>query len=31
VSIEGSVLRAPERFPPNAEFLEYHRQKVFRP
>lgn len=31
VSIEGCALRVPERFRPDAEFLEYHRRKVFRP
>lgn len=31
VSIEGSPLRMPERFQPSAEFVEYHRQNIFRP
>lgn len=31
ISMEGACLRAPERFEPNKEFLEYHRQKIFRP
>ncbi len=31
VSIEGSPLRMPERFRPGSEFVEYHRQNIFRP
>jgi predicted restriction endonuclease len=30
ISVEGTPLRIPERFPPDVTFLEYHREKVFR-
>lgn len=31
LSVEDAQLRVPERFPPEKEFLECHRRKVFRP
>lgn len=31
ISMEGARLRTPERFPPNEEFLHYHRRNIFRP
>jgi predicted restriction endonuclease len=31
VSLESAQLRMPERFPPNQEFLEYHRRNIFLP
>lgn len=31
MSMEDAPLRMPERFPPDEEFLHYHRRKIFRP
>lgn len=31
ISVEGAPLRAPERFQPDMKFLDFHRQKIFRP
>jgi predicted restriction endonuclease len=30
ISMDGAPLQMPERFPPDATFLEYHRENVFR-
>jgi hypothetical protein len=31
MSMGGAPLRMPERFPPDAMFLDYHRREIFRP
>jgi putative restriction endonuclease len=31
ISLEGTQLRTPERFPPEGAFLDYHRRNIFQP